>query len=251
MKPSTSTMPELRKDPIVGRWVIISPDRLTRPQNVRDQVVETPADAFDPFLEGNESATPGEILAYRESHTQPDGPGWRVRVVPNKFPALRIEGQADNRGEGMYDLMSGIGAHEVIIECPHSETNLGRLPVENIREVLWVYRDRLVDLKRDRRLVHGLIFKNKGALAGALIEHSHSQLIVNPIIPISIEEEMQGAEAYYRWRGRSIFGDMIKQELATGSRIVIDSPNFVVFCPFASRFPFEILDRPQAAWQPF
>ncbi len=239
MKPSTSIMPELRKDPIVGRWVIIAPDRLTRPQILREEFVRPDLDAFDPFLEGNEFATPGEILAYREPHTQPDSPGWRVRVVPNKFPALRIEGQLENRGEGMYDLMRGVGAHEVIIECPQRETNLGRLPVGHIREVLWVYRDRLVDLKRDRRLVHGLIFKNKGSLAGASLDHSHSQLIVNPIIPITIQEEMQGSEDYFRWRGRSIFTDMIKQELASGSRIVIDSPNFLVFCPFASRFPFE------------
>lgn len=238
MPATNSVMPELRKDPIVGRWVIIAPDRLTRPQNVSDDCALDP-EAFDPFLEGNEHATPHEILAYREPNTTPNGPGWRVRVIPNKFPALKVEGELGNRGEGMYDVVNGVGAHEVIIECPHRETNLGRLSVDNIREVLWVYRDRLVDLKRDQRLVHGLIFKNKGALAGASLDHSHSQLIVNPIIPITIQEEMQGAEAYLRYRGRSIFKDMLTQELATGSRVVIDSPNFVVMCPFASRFPFE------------
>ena len=238
MSATNSSMPELRKDPIVGRWVIIAPERLTRPQNVSDDG-ELDAAAFDPFLEGNEHATPPEILAYREPHSQPNGPGWRVRVVPNKFPALKVEGDLQNRGEGMYDVMRGIGAHEVIVECPHRESNLGRLPVDAIREVLWVYRDRLVDLKRDSRLVHGLIFKNKGALAGASLDHSHSQLIVNPIIPITIQEEMQGAEQYFRFRNRSIFADMLTQESAERSRIVIDSPNFVVLCPFASRFPFE------------
>jgi UDPglucose--hexose-1-phosphate uridylyltransferase len=219
--------------------VIIAPDRLTRPQNLDSRGTEVDPTSYDPFLEGHEDATPHEILAYRAPHTPPNGPGWRVRVVPNKFPALRVEGELLKRGDGMYDLMSGVGAHEVIIECPHRETNMSRLSVENIREILWVYRDRLVDLKRDRRLVHGLIFKNKGTLAGASLDHSHSQLIVNPIIPITIREEMQGAEAYYRYRGRSIFSDMVQQELAHGSRIVIDSPNFLVFCPFASRFPFE------------
>ncbi|MGE0377467.1 MAG: galactose-1-phosphate uridylyltransferase [Planctomycetaceae bacterium] len=239
MKPIESTMPELRKDPIMGRWVIIAPDRMTRPQNIRDNVNRPDPEAYDPFLEGHEESTPPEILAYRHPHTHANGPGWRVRVVPNKFPALRVEGQLTNRGDGMYDLMSGIGAHEVIIECPHRETNMSRLTVDNIREVLWAYRDRLIDLKKDRRLVHGLIFKNKGALAGASLDHCHSQLIVNPIIPISIQEEMQGAEAYFRYRGRSIFADMLQQELATGKRVVIDATNFVVFCPFASRFPFE------------
>jgi UDPglucose--hexose-1-phosphate uridylyltransferase len=231
-------MHELRKDPIVGRWVIIAPDRITRPVNLQE--VEPPIqNGYDPFLEGHEDSTPPEILAYRNPGSRPNGPGWRVRVVPNKFPALKVEGELVKRGDGIYDKITGIGAHEVIIECPQNETNLSRLSVEQIREVLWVYRDRLVDLRRDPRLVHGLIFKNKGTLAGASLEHSHSQLIVSPIVPITIQEELDGAEAFYRYRGRSIFTDMIQQELATESRVVFDSPNFVVICPFASRFPFE------------
>jgi UDPglucose--hexose-1-phosphate uridylyltransferase len=231
-------MPELRKDPIVGRWVVMAPDRAQRPIDILDEprIVES---EYDPFAEGNESATPPEIIAYRNAGSHPNGPGWRVRVVPNKFPALQVEGTLDKRGDGIYDMMNGIGAHEVIIECPHGETNMSRLSVENIREVLWVYRDRLVDLKKDRRLVHALIFKNKGVLAGASLEHSHSQLMATPIIPISIWDELTGALEFYNYRGRCIYDDMIQQELATGARIVLDTPNFVVFCPFASRFPFE------------
>jgi UDPglucose--hexose-1-phosphate uridylyltransferase len=160
-------------------------------------------------------------------------------VVPNKFPALRVEGDLNKRGDGMYDMMNGVGAHEVIIECPHRETNISRLPVVAVREVLWAYRDRLVDLKRDPRLVHGLIFKNKGAPAGATLDHSHSQLIVNPIVPITIAEELQGSETFFRYRGRCIFADMIQQELASDKRVVVDSTNYLVICPFASRFPFE------------
>lgn len=230
-------MQELRKDPIVGRWVIIAPDRLTRPQSVTD-AVELPSDAFDPFLEGHETATTSEIMAYRNSG-DPNQPGWRVRVVPNKFPAVTVDGQLDKRGVGIYDMMSGIGAHEVIIECPHRETNMSRLTVDNIREVFWVYHDRLVDLKRDTRLVHGLIFKNKGAKAGASLDHAHSQLIVSPIVPITIQEELDGSAKFYNYRGRSIFSDMIQQELATKERVVLESEHFVVICPYASRFPFE------------
>jgi UDPglucose--hexose-1-phosphate uridylyltransferase len=231
-------MPELRKDPIVGRWVIIAPDRAKRPEDFTHEF-KTSTDRFDPFMEGNEESTPPEILAYREPGTEPNGPGWRVRVVPNKFPALQIEGNIDKRGDGMYDLMNGVGAHEVVIECPHRETNMAELSVDNIREVLWAYRDRLVDLKRDPRLVHGLIFKNKGAAAGASLEHSHSQLIVSSVVPITVWEEMAGSLEFYNFRGRCIYDDMIQQELANGSRIVLDTPGFVVFCPFASRFPFE------------
>jgi UDPglucose--hexose-1-phosphate uridylyltransferase len=231
-------MSELRKDPIVGRWVIIAPDRAKRPEDYRQEFRALPG-AFDPFLEGNEDATPPEILAYRSPGSRANGPGWRVRVVPNKFPALTVEGSLDKRGDGMYDVMNGVGAHEVIIECPYRETNMSRLSAENIREVLWAYRDRLVDLKRDPRLVHGLIFKNKGAPAGASLEHSHSQLIVTPVVPISVWEEMTGALEFYNYRGRCIYDDMIQQELAVGRRVVLDTPGFIVFCPFASRFPFE------------
>ncbi len=231
-------MSQLRKDPIIGRWVIIAPDRAKRPDDFVNQA-PVPVETFDPFAEGNEQATPPEILAYREPGSVPNGPGWRVRVVPNKFPALSVEGGLEKRGDGIYDLMNGVGAHEVIIECPHRETNMSRLPVENIREVLWVYRDRLVDLKKDPRLVHGLIFKNQGPAAGASLAHAHSQLIVTPVVPISIWEEMTGSLEFYNYRGRCIYDDMIQQELASGKRIVMETPGFVVFCPFASRFPFE------------
>ena len=231
-------MPELRKDPILGRWVIVSPERLTRPQTFacRPQLDEN---AYNPFLEGNEDATSPEILSYREPGSKPNGPGWRVRVIPNKFPALRVEEVLQKRGDGMYDMISGVGAHEVVVECPHFETSLAQLPVSAVREVLWAYRDRLVDLKQDSRLVHGLIFKNKGAAAGATLAHSHSQLIVSPIVPIAIRDELDGAEQFYRYRGRNIFSDMIQQELAGETRVVSESPGYVVLCPYASRFPFE------------
>jgi UDPglucose--hexose-1-phosphate uridylyltransferase len=237
-------MPELRKDPIVGRWVIIAPNRAKRPEDFMHKF-EIPASHFCPFCEGNEDATPPEILAYREPGSETNASGWRTRVVPNKFPALQVEGELSKHGDGIYDLMSGVGAHEVIIECPHHETNMSRLSVDNLREVLWIYRDRLVDLKKDPRLVHGLIFKNKGAAAGASLEHTHSQLIVTSVVPISIWEEMTGSLEFFNYRGRCIFCDMIQQELATGSRIVLDTPKFAVFCPFAARFPFEIWVLPK------
>src|SRR5947209_7783492 len=181
-------MPELRKDPIVGRWVIIATDRAKRPITPKDEML-VPSGTYCPFCEGQEDKTPNEILAYRDRHTRPNERGWRVRVVPNKFPALQIEGDLNKRGEGIYDKMNGIGAHEVIIECPHHEITMASLTEENIREVFWVYRDRLVDLKKDPRLVYGMLFKNVGSAAGASLEHTHSQLIVTPIVPINVWEE--------------------------------------------------------------
>ncbi len=236
-------MPELRKDPIVGRWVIVSTERARRPLPVR---VETADEAGPcPFCEGSESETPSEILSYRDHSSSPNDRGWRVRVVPNKFPALQIEGELQKRGEGIYDKMNGIGAHEVIIECPHHESNIAHLSEDNIREVLWVYHDRLVDLKKDPRLVYGMVFKNVGAAAGASLEHTHSQLIVTPIVPINVWEEMSGSLEFFNYRGRCIYCDMIHQELSSEKRIVLDSPNFVSFVPYASRFPFEMWILPK------
>jgi UDPglucose--hexose-1-phosphate uridylyltransferase len=234
-------MPELRKDPIVGRWVIIAPDRAKRPIQTRETHVAE--GGLCPFCEGNEANTPVEILAYRDAKSRPNEKGWRVRVVPNRFPALQIEGDLRKRGDGIYDQMNGVGAHEVIIECPSHATSMALLAEENLREILWVYRDRLVDLKKDKRLVYGMIFKNVGAAAGASLDHSHSQLIVTPIVPVNVQEEMNGAQEFYDYRGRCIYCDMIHQELGAEKRIVLDTPNFLCFTPFASRFPFETIQK--------
>ena len=231
-------MPDLRKDPIVGRWVIIAESRAKRPHDF-NSTPERHGSRFCPFCEGNEDKTPGEIIAYRNPGSQPDREGWRVRVIPNKFPALEIEGELSKRGEGIYDMMRGVGAHEVIVESPNHLVSTSELSEEQLREVLWVYRDRLVDLKKDHRLVYGMIFKNVGAEAGASLEHTHSQLIVTPIVPIYVWEEMTGSLEFYNYRGRCVYCDMIQQELASEKRVVLDSPGFLALCPFASRFPFE------------
>lgn len=231
-------MPDLRKDPIVGRWVIIASARAKRPHDFDTSPVRQKG-RFCPFCEGNEHATPDEILAYRKPGSTPNREGWRVRVIPNKFPALEIEGELNKRGEGIYDTMRGVGAHEVIIESPDHLVSTSELSEEQLREVLWVYRDRLVDLKKDPRFVYGMIFKNVGAAAGASLEHTHSQLIVTPIVPINVWEEMTGSLEFYNYRGRCVYCDMIQQELATEKRVVLDTPGFLAFSPFAGRFPFE------------
>ena len=238
-------MPDLRKDPIVGRWVIVAKSRAKRPHDF-DEPPATPRASFCPFCEGQEDKTPGEIIAYRPPGSTSNGPGWRVRVVPNQFPALEIEGELNKRGDGIYDMMRGVGAHEVIIESPQHLRSTGDLSSDNLREVLWVYRDRLVDLKKDPRLVYGMIFKNVGAAAGASLEHTHSQLIVTPIVPINVWEEMTGSLEFYNYRGRCVFCDMIQQELASEKRIVLETPGFVALAPFASRFPFETWILPKA-----
>jgi len=231
-------MPELRRDPILGRWNIIATERASRPSDFKHERT-APHGGFCPFDYGNEDKTPPEVLAYRDSNTAPDTPGWRVRVVSNKFPALRIEGEIDKKGVGMYDRMQGIGAHEVIIETPEHVVTPTGLPPEHFAEVLMAYRERLNDLMGDPRFKFGIVFKNVGSAAGASLEHTHSQLIVTPIVPNVISRELRGALEYYNFRGRCIFCDIVRQEREHGTRVVIDEPDFIVFEPFASRFPFE------------
>ena len=231
-------MPQLRKDPVVGRWVIISTERAKRPTHYQHPK-DTSRNGPCPFCEGNESTTPKEILAYRPGGSHRDGPGWTLRVVSNKFPALMIEGDLDRRGDGVYDFMNGVGAHEVIIETPNHETNMGALSEAQFEEVLWAYRDRILDLKEDKRLRSVLIFKNQGSEAGATMEHTHSQLIALPIVPRNVTDELVGAQEYYKYKERCIYCDIVRQEVEEKARVVSEYDNFVVICPFAPRFPFE------------
>jgi UDPglucose--hexose-1-phosphate uridylyltransferase len=231
-------MPELRKDPITGRWVIISSNHGKRPTDFQDQRTKKRG-GFCPFCAGNERTTPREILAYREQGSAPNGPGWRLRVVPNKFPALQIEGDLNKQGEGLFDKMNGIGAHEVFIENPDHNATLATMPARAVEEVLWAFRERMEDLKKDRRFQYTLIFKNEGLSAGATLEHSHSQLIALPIVPISVQEELDGCRKHYDLKERCIYCDIIRQETQHRTRLVGETQGFVALAPFAPRFPFE------------
>ncbi len=240
-------MPELRKDPIIGRWVIISTERAKRPTDLIPAKEETAGKGgFCPFCEGNEDKTPPEVLAYRKDGTKPNSPGWRLRVVPNKFPALQIEGELNRRGEGMFDRMNGIGAHEVIIETPKHCQNIASLSEKQFEDVLWACRDRILDLKKDKRFRYILLFKNQGVAAGASLEHTHSQLIALPVVPKRVLEEIEGSKRYYLYKERCVFCDIIHQELAAGVRIISENRSFLCLAPFTPRFPFETWILPKA-----
>lgn len=236
-------MPELRKDPIVQRWVIIATERAKRPMDFKspeDNSKDKVAVKGCPFCEGNEKMTPPEIFALRKDGAYRDGPDWSVRVVPNKFPALRIEGDLGKLGVGIYDKMNGIGAHEVIVETTKHEEKLEMQSVDALFKVFNTYKLRLIDLKRDERFRYILIFKNEGRTAGASLSHPHSQLIATPVTPKRIREELLGAQHYYEYKDRCIVCDIIREEAIRKERIVYENSGFISFCPFASRFPFEI-----------
>ncbi len=231
-------MPELRKDPIVGRWVIITTERGKRPS---DFLVshEKKTGGFCPFCQGNEYTTPKEIIAFRAEGSKPNESGWSLRVVPNKFPALQIEGDLSKEGRGMYDAMNGIGAHEVIIETPQHDQTLSTLPARNVEDVLWAFRERILDLKKDLRFKYILVFKNHGLAAGATLEHSHSQLIALPVVPKRVREEVEGARRYFNYKERCVFCDLVRQELEEKKRLINENADFITISPFAPRFPFE------------
>jgi len=239
-------LPELRKDPITGRWVIIATERAKRPTDFVREKVQIRGSGFCPFCYGNESKTPPEIIAYRSDGSLRNAPGWSLRVVSNKFPALGIEGSLNRQGEGLYDKMSGIGAHEVIIETPDHQKTLAMLSPRQIEDVLWAYRDRILDLKKDRRFKYIMIFKNHGEAAGASLEHTHSQF--DSFAGCSKEmcwEETGGARDYFNFKERCIFCDIIRQETESGIRVIADTAAFIAVVPFAPRFPFEIWIMPR------
>jgi UDPglucose--hexose-1-phosphate uridylyltransferase len=231
-------LPELRKDPITGRWVIIATDRGKRPSDFVKETVRIRG-GFCPFCYGNEDKTPPEILSYRSDGSSRNSPGWRLRVVPNKFPALGIEGNLNRQGEGLFDKMNGIGAHEVIIETPDHNATLATIGEQEVEDVFWAFRDRMLDLKKDKRFRYILIFKNHGEAAGASLEHSHSQLIALPIVPKLVREEIEGSQAHFSFKERCVYCDIIRQELKTSVRVIDENQDFVIVAPYAPRFPFE------------
>lgn len=238
-------MPELRKDPVLGRWIIISKERGKRPTDFQIEKPEV-LGGFCPLCPGNEKTTPPEVLAFALDEHQGAGTGdWQVRVVPNKYPALVIEGGLDKEGEGLYDKMNGIGAHEVVIESPNHDEPFSHLPPDKMMLVFRAYRQRINDLTRDKRFQYVMIFKNHGKAAGASLEHSHSQLIALPILPRMIVSELSGALSYYQYKERCVFCDIIRQEIQQDIRVVCQNEHFITITPFAPRTPFEMWVLPR------
>jgi len=240
-------MSELRKDPIMSRWVIISPDRGKRPMDFPMRAARTFKGGFCPFCPGNESKTPPEVFAYRAQGTAPNSTGWSVRVVPNRYPALTIEEDMTREGEGIYDKMSGVGAHEVIIETPNHEQTYTSMSTADIENVFRAFQARIADLKRDHRFRYFMLFKNHGESAGASLEHCHSQIIALPIVPKRVMEELNGAASYFNYKERCIFCDIIRQDMVVSQqeRVVCFNDSFVALAPFASRFPYEVWILPR------
>jgi len=233
-------MADLRKDPVTGRWVIISTERRKRLSDFRlESVTIAPDDPSCPFCAGHEHMTPRELLAVGRNGSGPDTPGWLLRVIPNQFPVLRVEGTLDRQGEGLFDKMNGIGAHEMIIESPRHEDTLATLEPDRVEQVLLACRERILDLKKDQRFRYIIIFKNHGEAAGASLEHSCSQLIALPIVPREVRDEVDGARVHYETKERCVYCDILRQETTDGRRMIAENADMVAAAPYAPRFPFE------------
>ena len=234
-------MPELRKDPILGRWVIVATERAKRPTDFSFSPEEdvTPPEKC-PFCEGHEHLTTPEIYALRKKGTKSNSPGWSIRVIPSISPFLSTKGDLDRHGKGMYDLMNGIGAHEVIIATPKHDPGTFIKDLSQIDKLSEVIIKRMRELKKDPRLKYALIFKNHGRVAGGSnITHQHIQLIATPVTPKRVKEKLVGAKCYFEYKDRCIFCDMLRQELEQKVRVCLDSEGFVSINPYCSRFPFE------------
>ena len=238
-------MSELRHDPLARRWVIIATERSRRPSDYLGTAEPIPETGFCPFCPGNEDKTPPEITAVRPPGSPPNGPGWEIRVIPNRYPALAIEGDHERRAVGMYDRMRGVGAHEVFVESPEHGLDMAEMDPTHLEKILLQYQERLKDLGRDPRFKYVLIFRNHGAVAGATLAHPHTQLIATPITPRAIAQELESAWHHYHLKERCIYCDMLAQEVDSGERIVSLDEHFAVLTPYASRFPFEAMVIPR------
>ena len=240
-------MSQLRQDPTTKEWVIIATERSRRPHNFvkPDESVEKPPyDGDCPFCEGNESLTPHESLAYR--HGGPaDGPGWWVRVVPNRFPALSPDGSLLREELGFFRMMDGVGVHEVVVESPLHNQILPLMDDGQVEEILVAYRERYLALREDRRIKLIIIFKNHGGAAGTSLEHTHSQIVATAVVPSDVRRRLDQAARHYDDHGSCVYCDTIQEELKIGTRIVMDTERFVVVQPFASRTPFETVILPK------
>jgi len=233
---------ELRYSYLKDTWTVIAPERARRPNDYAIHVYEEEYGDIKkcPFEPGNEDKTPPEVFAIREPGTAPNTPGWKVRVVPNKYPAFRIEESDKADFYLIYDKKGGFGAHEVVIDTPDHYKHIQDFSIEELNYMYIAFRERIKSLYQDLRIKYVQVFKNHGKDAGKSLVHSHSQIIALSKIPKKPDTIIKQSRKHYRKKERCYTCDEIKAELLDGSRIVYENEDFLVFCPYASLFPFEI-----------
>lgn len=227
-------MSEFRYNKLAKHWVLFAPNRAKRPSNF-EAIKENEKDITNcPFEKGNESQTPNDVARIE------DEKGWKCRVVPNLYHALSIDEDISSYKTGCFENKSGFGAHEVIIETPYHHKTMFEFTHEEFYDYFSIIKLRIDDLKKDIRLKYFSVFKNFGVNGGATLEHPHSQLIAMPFIPKTIENELIFYKKYKDDTQRDFFDDIIYEERNFAKGLLIENETFTAFCPYASRYPFEI-----------
>ncbi|MFW6034934.1 MAG: galactose-1-phosphate uridylyltransferase [Halothermotrichaceae bacterium] len=237
-------MSEIRKSPVTGSHVIIAAERAKRPYDFKINEKRKKRD-FCPFCPGNEKETPPEVTAVRNNGSAVDSEGWEVRVVPNKFAAVKNDIEFELCREGMFSYYTGKGAAEVVIESPEHNRGFGSQNPEHILKIINILEERYNFLKKDKDNEYIQIFKNYGSTAGASLEHAHWQIITTPLLPAVVEREIEGINKYYKENDNCVFCQMIDDEKNDGSRIIKINNSFTAFAPYASRNPFEVWIVPE------
>ncbi len=241
---------QFRRNPITGQWSIIvhgeyDLTELITNKKSRKNAIGEQRSLHCHFCTGYETETPPEIYSIRNNSSTKNEPGWSVRVIPDKQPFLQIHGDLNNRGVGLYDILDGIGAHELVVESPKHDLQLINMDIKEIEVVLSVYRERILDLKKDTRFRYVLIHKNYGEGKKDVVNHSHSHIIATPITPTRVKTELIQAMEHFKYKERCIFCDIINQELSDNNRIILQNDKFIAIAPFASRSPFEVWILPK------
>ncbi len=254
-------MPQFRKDPLTGRWVIVAEERINRPNqfDIDSDSQDAESSALCPFCPGNEDKTPDEIDRFG-SATE-----WSVRVIPNLYPAVqRYEEFPDHRSfqiryGAMLDVdyplaryeetfstpIPGAGMHELIVDSPRHILCLSDLNDQEVVKTFRMYRQRLLALGSENRYAHALIFKNVGNASGASLYHAHTQLLAIPFLSPPIQRELQRAIAFRREMDECFWCTHLAHEIKDGSRIIEEGEHFVSLCPYVSRFPAETVIYPK------
>ncbi len=245
-------MPEYRQNPLTREWIILSSERQTRPSEFLDQPARRDSAAC-PFCLGNEHETPEELVRYTSRGSKD---AWSVRVVPNKYPAVTAAectpvDRPECNDDCLFRAAPALGQHEVIIESPRHVVSLTDLTPAETELLFRAYRDRIAFHRAAGKARYVQAFKNVGPLAGASMEHSHSQLMALEQLPQNIQRDAAIAESYFRRTERSLLRAVVQGELAAGTRVVVQSDSYVAFCPFASRFPYEVCVVAENSGSPF
>jgi UDPglucose--hexose-1-phosphate uridylyltransferase len=228
-------MQELRLNLLTREWVIVQTERARRPETLRQRRERRYRPGYlasCPFCPGNEIKTPDEMMVL------PSDGSWKVRVIPNKFAALSVEGERERINEGLKHLVTGVGRHEVIIESRRHDMTVALLDVTEVEDILSVYKSRFIEVFKDPRIEHVIIFKNHGPSSGTTLQHPHSQLIGAPVTPFQVRNRVEEAMRYFDNTGECLVCAVLRDELDDGRRIILETEHFVSFIPYAALSAF-------------